>query len=71
MRGIPAVGVDAVQDAVQIAAPLAQHAVEPVAVLGGLDLLGVARAHGRERVGEDQAGLQEVDLPVELEVRAA
>ncbi len=43
-------------------APVLQHALQPAAEGRGLDLLGVARADGVDRVGEDQARLQQVEL---------
>src|SRR5260221_3733989 len=48
-------GVDAVQDAVEPVAPLAQHGIEPLAKLRREDLLRIARAHGADGVGEDDA----------------
>ena len=66
-RGVPDGVVDSVEDTAQRRATGAQDAVDALAEGGRLDLGGVARAHGGERVGEDHAGLQEVDLAVELE----
>ena len=45
----------------------AQDAVEPVAEGRRLDLLGVARRDGGDRVGEDEAPLQQVEPAVELQ----
>ena len=58
---IPLLVVDAVQDAHQLRRALAENAVEPEPVLRGLDLLGIARAHGRDHTAEDDAGLQKAD----------
>ncbi len=53
--------------AAQVGAARPQHPVQAFAERRRADLLGVARAHGRDRVGRDEAGLQEVDVAVELE----
>ena len=49
-------------------APLAQHAVEAAAELRRLDLLGVARAHGRETSAKTMPPLRKLIVAVELEV---
>ena len=63
---IPQLGVDAVDDAAQDAAALAQHAVQPAARLLALDLARISRAHRGDGVGVDQPALQEREAPVEL-----
>ena len=67
--GIPATVIGAVQDAAQHAPARSQKPVEPEAVFGRLDLLGILRADGVHRVGENNAGLQEIDLAPELDSR--
>ena len=62
------VHVDAVENATQMAAARAQQALEPLAVIGGLDLLGVAGADGGDLIRIDQAGLQVVRAAVALEL---
>ncbi len=66
--GRPGVVIDAVDDAGQLPAGLGEHAVHAATVVGRLDLTGVGRADGVEQVAEDDAGLEEVDVPVELEL---
>src|SRR5262249_19551935 len=69
VRGrIPDGIIGAVDDAGEPAAALAEDALQAVAEIGGLDFLGVARTDGGDPVGEDDAGLEEVELPVELEL---
>ena len=53
--------VDAVEDAEQPLLTRAQQRVESHAESLGLDLACVSRADGRDRVGVDQSGLEEVD----------
>src|SRR4029077_15987949 len=65
--GIPHPVVDAVDDAAQPSGPRAQDAVQTFTQLGGLDIAGIAWARGRQHVSEDEAGLQEVDVAIELE----
>ncbi len=67
-RRVPEPRVDAVDDPAEVVATRPEQAVEAAAELGRLDLPGVGRADGAEHVGEDQAGLQEVEPAVELEL---
>ena len=53
-----------VQDAVQVGGAVAQHPLQAVAELRGLDLLAVAGADGGDGVGVDDAALEQVDLVV-------
>ena len=68
LLGVIVVHVDAVEDAHQVVAARAQQALQPLAVVGGLDLLGVAGADGRDLVGVDKAGLEVVCAAVALEL---
>src|SRR5258706_15057440 len=67
-RPLPIVGT--VQDAVQLAGgrALLQDALQTGAELWRLDLAGVPGRHGRDRVGEHEAGFHERDASVELEL---
>ena len=65
-RRIPAISVDAVHDAGQDVGSVAQHIREPAPERLALDLLGIGRTDGAESVGEDDARLQQVQVPVEL-----
>ena len=62
------VGVDAVQYSGEHVLPLLHKAVQPLAVVGGLDLLRVGRAHGGDPVGEHDAALHAGEEAVELQV---
>ncbi len=55
---VPNAFVDAVEDSGEDVAVVLQHPFQPAAELGSLDLLGVARAHRGDGVGEHDAGLQ-------------
>ena len=65
--GVPDVGVDAVDDAVQRARAGGDQAVEAHAVGRGLDLLGVGGADGGDGGGVGEAGLEVADAAVELD----
>ena len=67
LGGVPGHLVDAVQDPGELPGAMVQQAVEAHAELGSLDLARVGRAHGRDVIGEMQAGLQEADLAVVLD----
>ena len=67
LGGVPGHLVDAVQDPGELPGAMVQQAVEAHAELGRLDLARVGRAHGRDVIGEMQAGLQEADLAVVLD----
>ena len=58
--------VDAVEDARKHVAPILQHALQPATQGAALNLLRVARADRADRVGEHHAGLQQVQIAVEL-----
>ena len=62
MLGVPHGGVDAVQDAVQAAGFVAQHAVEAEAQRTLLDFLRVGGADGGDGVGSLQTGLEHGQL---------
>ena len=62
------VGVDAVQYAREHVLPLLHEAVQPLAVVGGLDLLGVGGAHGGDPIGEHDAALHAGEEPIELQI---
>ena len=64
---IPSIGVDAVEDAVQIGGARREHAVEAEPVFLGLDFARVGRADRRDAVGKQDAALEQADLPPELE----
>ena len=66
--GIPGVDVDAVGDARQLVAMVGDDRVEAEGVLGRLDLGGVGAADRGHPIGEDQAGLEEVELLIVLEL---
>src|SRR5574337_2161165 len=68
--GVPGRVVRAVQNPGQHVAALHEYAVKAGAEPWGLNFLRIRRAHGRERVGEDQSDLQVIDLAVELQVLA-
>ena len=65
---VPLVGVDAVEDAHQVAAALAQHAVQAAPEGRCLDLLGVGGADGGEEGGVAQRRLHEVQRSEVLEL---
>src|SRR5207244_2288394 len=61
-RRIPRDVVDAVEDSAQVGTAARQHALEAEAELAAaLDLARIARADGREQVGEREADLHVVD----------
>ena len=60
-RGVELLDVDAVQDALQHVVAVAQDPVEALAVLGRLDLAGIAGRDGRDRIGVVQAAEHVVD----------
>ena len=64
---VPDLVVDRVEDAGQHVVALAKQAVEAKALLGGLDLTSVGRAHGGEAVGVVQATFHERQLAVVFE----
>ncbi len=67
-RRIPRLQIGAIEDAGEIAAASAQHAVETAAqLLVGDDLARVGGADGVDEVGLDDAGLQDVEPAVELQ----
>jgi hypothetical protein len=57
--------VDAVDDAVEVVAPLLEERLEALAEFRSEDLLGVALAHGADDVGERDAARHRVDLLAE------
>ena len=65
---VPLVVVAPVDDARRACRARPPGALQPAAELGRLDLAGVGRADGVDRVGEDDAGLQEVEMAVELQL---
>jgi len=66
--GIPFIAIDPVQDAVDVRGALPQDAFQPAAVFRRLlDLLRVAHAYRVDQVGEVDADLQEIHLPVVFE----
>ena len=58
--------VDPVEDARKHLPPILEDAFQSAAQGARLDLLGVARAHRVDRIREDHARLQQVQLPVKL-----
>src|SRR5205823_3721705 len=66
--GIPGRVIDAVDDAEQAVAATQEDALQAATVIGRLDLTGVGRADRRQHVGENEAGLEEVDVAVEFEL---
>ena len=56
--------VDAVQDAVQLVAVHAQHGIQTVAVVFGLDLVCVGGGDRRHRSGGHDRGLHQVDVAI-------
>ena len=64
--GVPHAVVDAVHDAPQLVAVVAQVVLQLFAVLGGLDLPGVGAAHGGDAVGVGQAALEHVGVLIAL-----
>ena len=70
LRRIVIVHVDAVEDAGELALACAQQAVQALAVERGLNLVGVARGHGGQLVGVDEAGLHVVRAAVALQLVA-
>src|SRR5207248_2182170 len=69
-RRIPDAVIHAVGNAEEPVANGAEHAVEPRAELRSLDLASVGLAYGVDQVGEDDATLEEAELPVELQLIA-
>src|SRR5438132_332514 len=67
-RGIPDALIDAIDDSKKVLPSRGQHALQPAAVVGRLNLLGVTWADGVEEVRVDDARLEETDLPVEFEM---
>src|SRR4029077_5160300 len=67
--GTPSGVIDTIQDTHQAVGAAAHHAVEPVAELSSLDLLGVLAADGSQVVGENQAALEEIDAAEKLDSR--
>ena len=65
---VPDAGIDAVQDAAQVAGAVAQQGGEAVAEMLVLDFAGVGRADGRQLRGQLQAGFQEGKLAVVFDV---
>ena len=61
---IEGIHVDAVQDAVQLVAVHAQHGIQAVTVVFGLDLVGVGRGNRGNRSGSHDSGLHQVDVAV-------
>ena len=60
-------GVDAVEYAAEVVNPAAQQAVQALAVVGGLDLLGIGGADGGDLIGEHDAALHAGAHAVELQ----
>ena len=65
--GVPHLGVDAVDDAVQRPGAGGDQPVEAHAEVRGLDLLGIGRADGGDRARVGEAGLQVADAAEELD----
>ena len=66
-RGVPHGDVHAVEDADDVLAARAQHAVEAMAALRRADLLRVGWRDGRHAARGEQPALEQVDRAVELE----
>ena len=64
--GIPSFGIDAVEDADQIAGAPSQDALESEAELRRLNLARVGRAHRRDEIGVVDAAFEQADAPPEL-----
>ncbi len=60
--GIPLLVIGAIEDAVEILAPIAEDTVQPAAKFRGLNLPAVVKAYSIDDVGKDDSRLQEVDL---------
>jgi hypothetical protein len=65
---IPLVGVDAVQDAAEIAAARAEHPIEPITKLRRLDLAAIRRADGGQQGAVRDRCLHEVEGAKMLEL---
>ena len=61
---VEGIHIDAVQDAVQLVAVHAQHAVQTVAVVFGLDFLCIGGGNRGHRGGGHDRGLHQVDVAV-------
>ena len=61
---VPELVVNAIEDAADTIAPVAQHAVQAAALFWRHDLLGVAWTDGGDGVGKLQTGFHEGKLPV-------
>src|ERR1041385_7951994 len=66
--GIPFAIVDAVQNAVEVALALGEHALEPAAVFRRQYLFGIFTAYRREHVGAKNPAFQKIDLSVKLQI---
>ena len=64
--GVEYIPVDAVDDTGELSASCVEDALQPLGIIGGLDLVCVAGADGVDPVGKHTAGLQEVRAAVEL-----
>ena len=60
--------VNAVEDAGKHVLPRVENAVQPLGIIGGFDLSGVAGADGIDAVGKHTAGLEKNGAAVELDV---
>ncbi len=65
-RRIPYLIVDAVQNAVKILRPAAQHTVQAVTELRCLDLFGVPAAYRGDGIGIDNAPLEKIEGAIVL-----
>ena len=64
---VPDLQIDAVENAVHLGAPRIENPLKPHAELRARQLAGMGRAHRRDTVGVDQAGLEEAELAEVLE----
>jgi len=67
-RRIPHPSIDAIDDSREGFGPFPQEAVETIALLGSLNFPRVSRTDRGQRVGEYQAGFQQAQLPVKLQL---
>ncbi len=66
--GIPLVVIHPVDNAGQFGLALQQDAVKAAAVVRSLNLPGISGTNGCQRIGEDQTGLEKVQLAVKLQL---
>mgnify|MGYP003694134391 CR=1 FL=1 len=65
--GIPLMVIDAVENADEIGAALAQHAFEAKTLLGAHNFPCVRRAHGAELIGKNKRAFEKIDIAVKFQ----